>query len=163
MVAVDKCGVIVHIGHESSLDLTMLHQKRGYIKLEPHEFLSPGFIDLHIHAPQFAFSGTATDRPLMGLDGWLETYTFPAERSLQADLSKARRVFEGVVRDTLSSGTTTACYFATLHLEPCKVLADVALRLGQRALVGKVCMDRQSPENYTQSTQQNVDETKELN
>lgn len=162
VVAVDRCGVIAHMGHQSSIDLTMLYRNRGYIKLEPHEFLSPGFIDLHIHAPQFAFTGTATDRPLMGHDGWLETYTFPAERSLQDDLSKARRVFEGVVRDTLSSGTTTACYFGTLHLEPCKVLADAALRLGQRALIGKVCMDRQSPENYTQSTQQNVDETQEL-
>jgi guanine deaminase len=34
--------------------------------------------------------------------------------------------------------------------------------LGQRALVGKVCMDRNSPDNYVQSTRQNVDETKTL-
>jgi guanine deaminase len=98
----------------------------------------------------------------MGKEGWLETYTFPAERSLHHDLKKARRVYEAVVSKTLGSGTTTACYFATLHLEPCKVLADVTLHLGQRALVGKVCMDRHSPDDYVQSTEQNIDETKEL-
>lgn len=162
VLIVDNGGVIIHLAHASSLDLSVLQGKRGYVELGPHEFLSPGFIDLHIHAPQFAFTGTATDRPLMGHDGWLETYTFPAERSLQDDVSTARRVYEGVVRKSLSFGTTTACYFATLHLEPCKILADVALALGQRALVGKVCMDRNSPENYVQSTQQNVDETIEL-
>jgi guanine deaminase len=38
----------------------------------------------------------------------------------------------------------------------------MALQLGQRALVGKVCMDRNSPDNYVQSTSQNIDETKML-
>ena len=162
VLVVDNAGVIIQFEHASSLVTVVMQKTRGYVKLGPHEFLTPGFIDLHIHAPQYAFTGTATDRPLMGHDGWLETYTFPAERSLQDDLSIARRVYEGVVRKSLSFGTTTACYFATLHLEPCKILADVAFALGQRALVGKVCMDRNSPANYVQSTQQNVDETIEL-
>ena len=66
-----------------------------------HEFLIPGLIDLHIHAPQFAYTGTATDRPLMGADGWLETYTFPAEAGLAHDAEKCRTVYEGVVDTTL--------------------------------------------------------------
>lgn len=162
VMAIDHDGLIVHISHESIVDLSIFKKKRSYVRLRPQEFMCPGFIDLHIHAPQYAYTGTATDRPLMGDDGWLETYTFPAEASLKDDVSKARRVYEGVVKKTLSFGTTTACYFATLHLDPCKVLADVALNLGQRALVGKVCMDRHSPDNYVQSTKQNIDETKEM-
>ena len=43
------------------------------------DFVTPGFIDTHAHAPQYSFAGTATDRPLMGSEGWLETYTFPGE------------------------------------------------------------------------------------
>jgi guanine deaminase len=163
IVAVDNDGVIMHIGHESTLNVMDLsYRRRRYIRLAPNEFLCPGFVDLHIHAPQYAYTGTATDRPLMGQDGWLETYTFPAEESLKQDLPMARRVYERVVRKTLSSGTTTATYFATLDLEPCKLLVDIALRLGQRALVGKVCMDRHSPENYVQTTKQNIDETIQL-
>ncbi len=95
----------------------------------------------------------------MGPSGWLETYTFPAEQSLRDDLDKARLVYDSVVSTTLEAGTTTAVYFGTLDLEPCKVLVDTCLRQGQRAFVGKVCMDRNSPDNYIQSTVQNVEET----
>ena len=35
-----------------------------------HDML--GFIDTHIHAPQYQFTGTAADRPLME---WLDHYT----------------------------------------------------------------------------------------
>jgi guanine deaminase len=135
----------------------------NYVELDPFkEFLIPGLIDLHIHAPQYSYAGTATDRPLMGLDGWLETYTFPAEARLQDDLDAARDVYSRVVRTTLRHGTTTALYYASLHLEPTKVLVEAALELGQRALVGKVCMDRNSPHYYVQTLDQNVRETEEL-
>lgn len=102
---------------------------------------------------------TATDRPLMGPDGWLDHYTFPAERSLRDDTQKANSVYDAVVTTTLQAGTTTAVYYATLDLEPSKVLVDAALRNRQRALVGKVCMDRNSPSDYVQSLEQNVQET----
>ena len=40
------------------------------------QFLMPGLVDTHIHAPQYVNSGTGYD--LMLLD-WLNTYTFPTE------------------------------------------------------------------------------------
>ena len=162
VIAVDQDGIIVLMAHEDTLDVKLLRRRKNYVRLKTHEFLCPGFIDLHLHAPQFTFTGTATDTPLMGPDGWLETYTFPAERSLKNDKYRARNTFEGVVRTTLQAGTTTACYFGTLDLEPCQTLVDIAINLGQRSLVGKICMDRNSPSDYVQSTQQNVDETRSL-
>jgi len=129
-------------------------------QLHRNEFLCPGMVDLHIHAPQYAYTGTATDRPLMGQTGWLETYTFPAERRLKDDRALADSVYDGVVRTTLRHGTTTAVYFATLDVEPCKVLVEAALQRGQRALIGKVCMDRNSPEDYCQPLEQNLEEAK---
>lgn len=126
------------------------------------EFLCPGMIDLHIHAPQYAYTGTATDKPLMGKDGWLETYTFPSERRLRNDLLLAKNVYSKVVQSTLRHGTTTAVYFATLDLEPCKVLVDCVIQYGQRAIIGKVCMDRNSPTDYCQTVEQNIQETEEL-
>ena len=36
----------------------------------------PGLIDLHIHAPQFAFRGLGMDMELLD---WLNTYTFPED------------------------------------------------------------------------------------
>ena len=165
ILTVDRDGVIQRIEphSRSTVDLTTLPDDCKVIQLQaPYEFLCPGMVDLHIHAPQFAYTGTATDRPLMGPDGWLETYTFPAERRLREDLTLARSVYESVVQTTLKHGTTTAVYFATLDAEPCRLLVDVALEKGQRALVGKVCMDRNSPADYCQSTEQNLEETKQL-
>jgi guanine deaminase len=41
----------------------------------------------------------------------------------------------------LANGTTTALYFASIHLPATERLADICLRRGQRALIGRVAMD----------------------
>lgn len=74
------------------------------------------------------------------LMNWLETYTFPLEASL-SELDKARRVYTACVRRSLAHGTTTSSYFATLDVAATNLLADLCLSLGQRAFVGRVCMD----------------------
>jgi guanine deaminase len=164
VLTVDTNGIIQHLQAASTcawLEKLLLQDNPNdchYIALGPHDFLCPGFIDLHIHAPQYAFAGTGTDRSLFK---WLDTYSYPAETRLQ-DLELAEQVYRKVVQRTLKTGTTTAVYFATLHLEPCKVLVDVALEYGQRALVGKVSMDRHSPANYCQSVETNLHETEAL-
>lgn len=99
--------------------------------------LLPGFVDLHIHAPQYAQLGRGLDVPL---EVWLHKYTFPLE-ARYADMTFARRVYRRLVEDLLANGTTTALYFATAHVEASNVLADICRERGQRALVGKVAMD----------------------
>ena len=49
----------------------------------------PGLIDLHVHAPQFAFRGLGMDMELLD---WLNTYTFP-EESKYAQLDYADRAY----------------------------------------------------------------------
>lgn len=71
---------------------------------------------------------------------WLHKYTFPMEASL-ADRDRARRVYGRCVRKTLSHGTTCAAYYATVDVGSTNLLADICLAAGQRALVGRVCMD----------------------
>lgn len=71
---------------------------------------------------------------------WLSKYTFPLESSLK-DLSKARKVYTACVRRTLAHGTTTAAYYATIDVAATNLLADLCLALGQRAFIGRVCMD----------------------
>ncbi len=100
-------------------------------------YMLPGFVDLHIHAPQYPQLGQALDEPL---EIWLGKYTFPLE-ARYADLDFARPRYDALVRDLLANGTTTALYFATVDLEATKLLADFALAHGQRALIGKVAMD----------------------
>jgi guanine deaminase len=105
--------------------------------LPQHSYLLPGFVDLHVHAPQYPQLGQALDVPL---EEWLQKYTFPLE-ARYADLPFAKQSYETLVADLLASGTTTALYFATIHQDATRVLVDVCLAKGQRALVGKVVMD----------------------
>lgn len=57
-------------------------------------------------------------------------------------------VYTRLVQRLLRLGTTTANYFTTIHPSGCKVLADTVLQLGQRAVIGKVCMDQHGPDFY---------------
>lgn len=113
------------------------------------QYFLPGFIDLHVHAPQWAQSGTALDIPLYD---WLNTYTFPLESKF-SDLAFAKKVYDDVVGTLLANGTTTALYFATVHKEASLLLAKICAEKGQRGLVGKVVMDdpQGNPENYRDS------------
>mmetsp|Transcript_18923 Transcript_18923/g.47791 ORF Transcript_18923/g.47791 Transcript_18923/m.47791 type:complete len:464 (-) Transcript_18923:117-1508(-) len=155
-VAVDSAGRIAGVGDADAASLARLcdlvgcDSAEGVLVLPDGHALCPGFIDIHIHAPQFSYTGTATDKPLMD---WLEHYTFPSEARLGADLHEAREVYAGVVHQTLRQGTTTAMYFATVHQEPCTVLLEVLDQLGQRALVGKVCQDRNSSDGVLETTE----------
>ena len=108
--------------------------------------LLPGFVDLHIHAPQFPQLGQALDVPL---EIWLQAHTFPLE-SRYSDLNFADRVYRALVRRLLANGTTTAMYFATIHYESSLRLAEICIDMGQRALVGRVAMDltESCPDNY---------------
>ncbi|GLQ56347.1 guanine deaminase [Devosia nitrariae] len=110
----------------------------------------PGFVDLHVHAPQYPQLGLALDEPL---EVWLHKYTFPLE-ARYADLDFARQTYETLVADLLATGTTTALYFATVHREATQVLADICIEKGQRALVGKVVMDDPAacPDYYRDAT-----------
>eukprot|EP00743_Colponemidia_sp_Colp-15_P011110 GILK01012343.1.p1 GENE.GILK01012343.1~~GILK01012343.1.p1 ORF type:complete len:464 (-),score=36.64 GILK01012343.1:237-1628(-) len=132
-----------------------------YAQLAPvrlRGFLIPGFVDTHIHAPQYQYMGSATDRPLMQ---WLTAYAFPAETRLE-DVQLARLVYDRLVQLLLRNGTTTALYFATIHVESCKALADVAIARGQRAFIGKVSMDQHGGENYVETTEASLRDTEEF-
>jgi guanine deaminase len=124
-------------------------------------YLLPGFVDLHVHAPQYPQLGNALDVPL---EDWLQTYTFPLEARYQ-DLSFARQSYSLLVDDLISNGTTTALYFATIHQEATRALVDICLEKGQRALIGKVAMDNadECPDYYRDmSTAAALEGTREL-
>ena len=145
---------VTHEGTIYSISPDACDNADEVIRLTPTQFLIPGLVDLHFHAPQFSYA--ATDRPLTGPDGWLETYTFPAERNIH------KHVYERVVPTTLAAGTTTAVYWATLHLKPTQELVDVVKEHGQRAWVGLLQMDRNAPNDYVLSTEENMRQTREF-
>jgi guanine deaminase len=121
-------------------------QAGSLVTLPPGCFALPGLVDLHVHAPQYPQLGTALHVPL---EAWLRAHTFPLE-ARYADLAFARRTYEALVEDLLSLGTTTALLFATIHQDATRLLVDICLEKGLRALVGKVAMDDPAscPDDY---------------
>ncbi len=73
-----------------------------------------------------------------------------------SSLSKARTAYNTVISRTLANGTTCASYFATIHVAATNLLATLCHTRGQRALIGRVCMDNPSycPEYYRDDSAQ---------
>lgn len=135
-VKVNTDGTIVAIG---SLDQVKLENDLAkVVELAPGQWVFPGFIDTHIHAPQYPNIGVGLGIPLLQ---WLDKYTFNMEKRIADDKQLAEQVYQKVVARTLASGTTWAAYFATIDSGTTLTLAQLAFKAGQRALVGKVCMD----------------------
>lgn len=106
-------------------------------ELTAQQYLMPGMIDLHVHAPQWPQAGKGLDLPL---NEWLEQYTFPLENKF-SEPSFAEQYYPHLVKTYLANGTTTAAYFATIDTPASLYLAETCIAQGQRALVGKVSMD----------------------
>lgn len=130
--------------------------------------------DTHIHASQYPNAGIFGKSTLLD---WLTTYTFPLESSygnvkspMYKDaveppnpLARAKKVYNRLINRTLANGTTTASYYATIHVEATNLLAEIAFQKGQRAYVGRVCMDRPEtcPDYYRdESTEETIANTK---
>jgi len=116
------------------------------ISLKHGEFIIPGFIDTHTHAPQVPNMGIGGQFQLLD---WLEKCTFPMEARF-SDTEFARHTYQSVVRRFIDCGTTTCCYYGTIHLDATKALADIVHEYGQRAFVGKCNMNRRSQDSYVE-------------
>ena len=165
LVVVDADGVIEALhpaGSAASRTLAADFAARGeLIVLGESQYLLPGMVDLHVHAPQWPQLGKALDRPL---EEWLQVHTFPLE-ARYADLAFAEVQYNALVAALLANGTTTAVYYGTIHLPATLRLAEICLAQGQRALVGRVAMDDadQCPDFYRDvSAHQALTETRQF-
>ena len=108
----------------------------------------PGMVDLHVHAPQYAFRGMCMDLELMD---WLNRYTFPEEEKYE-NLEYAEKAYGRFV-DALKKGATTrSCIFATRHRYATELLMKLMEDSGLISYVGKVNMDREASEKLTEDS-----------
>ena len=108
----------------------------------------PGMVDLHVHAPQYAFRGMCMDLELMD---WLNRYTFPEEEKYE-DLAYAEKAY-GMFVDALKKGATArACIVATRHRYATELLMKKMEESGLVSYVGKVNMDREASEALTEDS-----------
>ena len=119
----------------------------------PTALISPGFIDTHLHLPQFDMIG-GHGMPLLD---WLDNLTFPAERKW-ADVDYASAMTRRVIDQCFDHGTTTIAAYASCHHQSTLAALKIASEMGMRGVIGQVLMDREVPKDLCGTTQQMVDE-----
>ena len=146
--------------HEKAFVVCIDGISKGVFDVLPEEFQSlpvydygdalifPGMVDLHVHAPQFAFRGTSMDLELMD---WLNKYTFPEEEKYE-DLEYAKKAYAIFVNALKKSATTRSVIFATRHRHATELLMELMEESGLISYVGKVNMDREASENLTEKS-----------
>ncbi|GAA5847273.1 hypothetical protein JCM5353_002666 [Sporobolomyces roseus] len=157
LIGVDETGLIAFVEENiEEEDVEENIKQHGWnlseegvelIRIHKGEFLIPGFVDTHTHAPQHINAAFGQQYELLD---WLKHVTFPAEAKFR-DPVYARRTYEGVVQRVINMGTTTCCWYGTLHMTT-RILAAICHRRGQRALVGKCNMDRNSAPDYQEES-----------
>ncbi|KAB8238042.1 guanine deaminase [Aspergillus alliaceus] len=156
LLIISKTGKIEYIRPSTKpTDIPTLLKQQNYnpdefplSTLRPTEFLIPGFIDTHTHAPQWSQRGLGRGIPLLQ---WLEEITFAHESKL-ADPVYAKQLYRLAVQGSLKQGITTACYYGSRHKDASLILAETCLLIGQRALIGKCNMNRHAPDWYVDSS-----------
>ena len=108
----------------------------------------PGMVDLHVHAPQYAFRGMCMDLELMD---WLNRYTFPEEEKYE-NLEYAQKAYGMFVEALKKGATTRASVFATRHRYATELLMQLLEESGLVSYVGKVNMDREASEALTEES-----------
>lgn len=141
-VAVDAKGCVTGVAS----DLSQLDSEDAEVVDFGDRLLIPAMIDVHVHAPQYRNQGIAMDLELLP---WLQNYTFPEEMKY-ADTAYAERMYRRFVRDLWRFGTMRSIVFATMHTAGTRLLMRLFQEAGMGALVGKVGMNRNSPEGLTE-------------
>lgn len=101
----------------------------------------PGLVDLHIHAPQYAYRGLGMDLELMQ---WLDRQAF-SEEAKYSDEEYAKKAYLIFCDQMKKSATTRACIFATIHKDATKTLMQLMENSGLITFIGKVNMDQNAP------------------
>lgn len=100
----------------------------------------PGFIDAHLHFPQYRMIA-AYGKDLLD---WLDRYTFVEEQKYQ-DPVHAAHAAGCFLSELTNNGITGAMVFSTIHPEALDALFCAARKQNRAIVSGKTMMDRRAP------------------
>jgi len=101
----------------------------------------PGFIDAHVHFPQYRMLAA----PGKDLLDWLNRFTFP-EESRYGDAVYAAAAAEKFLDRLVTNGTTSAMVFSSVHKSCAEALFAAAEKRRMAVMTGKTMMDRDVPQ-----------------
>jgi len=148
-VVVD-CDEIVDVGERTEMvDIYPGHDERSV------DIVAPGLVGGHIHSVQSLGRGLAEDCELLD---WLFDYVLPMEATLDAEEMEIAAKLGYL--ELIETGTTTAIdHLSVAHADRA---FEAAGEMGIRGLLGKVLMDRRSPDGLLEETEAGLAETERL-
>ena len=136
--------------------LTLLPRAFEFTQREDYggSLLMAGFIDPHIHFPQYRMlAAAATD-----LLNWLARYTWP-EEALYANAEHAAKAADIFLSRLFKNGTTSALAFCSSHKVGAEALFEAALKNNMALITGKTLMDRNAIPAVQDTIEQGAVET----
>ena len=119
------------------------------------DLVAPGLIGGHVHSVQSLGRGIADDNALLD---WLFDAVLPMEAAMDAEATRAAA--ELGYLECLESGTTTVVdHLSVNHADEA---FEAAIETGIRARLGKVLMDKASPDGLIEETDAALAESEEL-
>ena len=117
----------------------------------------PGFIDAHIHFPQYRILAA----PGKDLLDWLHRFTFP-EEARYADHGHAERAAQVFLNRLAAHGTTSALAFCSVHKTCAEALFAAAAKRNMALITGKTMMDRNAIPAVHDTPEQGARDTEDL-
>jgi guanine deaminase len=111
----------------------------------------PGFVDAHVHLPQYGIIGKGKGELL----SWLTNWTYPEEARF-CDPTYAARMSDLFFDEMIANGTTTAAIYSSVHERATDIAFTAAQARGFRAFIGKVMMDSNSPSSLQETTEDSI-------
>lgn len=149
-----KDGRVLNIGEYSKL--TSQYPTLA-VKEYRNALITPGYIDAHVHYPQVEMIAAFGEQLLE----WLDTYTFPTEITY-ANRERARKGAGFFLDQLLKNGVTTALVFTAVYKDAADAFFEEAQKRKLRMIAGKVLMDRNAPDELTDTPQTAYDDSKAL-
>lgn len=133
-LVISREGRILWSGARSALS-----SEQAHLPLDDYGrcLVIPGFIDPHIHFPQYRILAA----PAGSLMEWLARYTFP-EETLYGDKSHAEAAAAVFLQRLFAVGTTAILAFCSVHKLCADVLFSAAEERRMALITGKTMMDR---------------------
>ena len=121
------------------------------------KLILPGFIDAHLHFPQYRMLA-AFGKDLLD---WLNRYTF-IEEQRYCDGEIAAAAARAFLDELLRNGITSCLAFSTIHPVALDCLFDEASRRNMAVASGKTLMDRNAPQGLLDTPQAAYDDSTAL-
>ncbi len=141
IVHIESAGIVVNddgrIAWRGEFSQLPTQFKTMHIDDHGKRLLLPGFIDAHIHFPQYRMLAA----PAKDLLEWLHRYTFP-EEARYGDESYAATAAEIFLNRLFAHGTTSALAFCSVHRQCADALFSAAKDYNMALVTGKTMMDR---------------------